>query len=203
MIRTAGSSLLSGGVNGGGLSGGLRGISSNNRGQLATESDGIGSGRLNMDGNLGGDGNDGNDVENMAVDNDEDNVSEQESDLVNRQGDSNEIRHNVNDPLGGPIGNQRGNDNAEDSDPELDLLAETESDSDDNHSNQETQSAQRSVQTGATAGSDTGIASLLLFPEDESGESSQQEDEESDAAETDEHDQEDIPLTDEQLERRK
>lgn len=202
MIRTAGSNSLSGGVNGGGPSGGLRGISSNNRGQLATESDGIGSGRLNLDGNLGGDGNDGNDVENMAVDNDEDNVSEQESDLINRQGDSNEIRHNVNDPLGGPIGNHR-NDNAEDSDPELDLLAETESDSDDNHSNQETQSAQRSVQTGATAGSDTGIASLLLFPEDESGESSQQEDEESDAAETDEHDQEDIPLTDEQLERRK
>lgn len=49
----------------------------------------------------------------------------------------------------------------------------------------------------------TGIASLLLFPEDESGESSQQEDEESDAAETDEQDAEDaVALADEQLERR-
>lgn len=49
-----------------------------------------------------------------------------------------------------------------------------------------------------------GIASLLMFPEDESGESSQQEEEESEGAETDEHDpSDDYALTDEQLERRR
>ncbi|XP_015109390.1 E3 ubiquitin-protein ligase UBR5 isoform X1 [Diachasma alloeum] len=90
------------------------------------------------------------------------------------------------------------------SDTELDLLAEaeTESDSDDNHSNQDAASAQRSVQTGATAGSDGGMGSILLFPEDESGESSQQEDDESEAGETDEQDTEEFPIGDEQLERR-
>nr|XP_031849236.1 E3 ubiquitin-protein ligase UBR5 [Nomia melanderi] len=90
------------------------------------------------------------------------------------------------------------------SDTELDLLAEaeTESDSDDNHSNQDAASAQRSVQTGATAGSDGGVGSILLFPEDESGESSQQEDDESEAGETDEQDNEDFQIGDEQLERR-
>ncbi|XP_076647638.1 E3 ubiquitin-protein ligase hyd isoform X1 [Halictus rubicundus] len=90
------------------------------------------------------------------------------------------------------------------SDTELDLLAEaeTESDSDDNHSNQDAASAQRSVQTGATAGSDGGMGSILLFPEDESGESSQQEDDESEAGETDEQDNEDFQIGDEQLERR-
>lgn len=49
----------------------------------------------------------------------------------------------------------------------------------------------------------SGIASLLMFPEDESGESSQQEEEESEAGETDEQDPEDYSLTDEQLERRR
>lgn len=49
----------------------------------------------------------------------------------------------------------------------------------------------------------SGIASLLMFPEDESGESSQQEEEESEAGETDEQDPEDYALTDEQLERRR
>ncbi|KAK7870183.1 hypothetical protein R5R35_012737 [Gryllus longicercus] len=88
------------------------------------------------------------------------------------------------------------------SDNELDLLAETESDSDDNHSNQDAASAQRSVQTGATAGSDTGIASLLLFPEDDSADSSQQEDDESEAGESDDHDTEEFTLAEEQLERR-
>lgn len=88
------------------------------------------------------------------------------------------------------------------SDNELDLLAETESDSDDNHSNQDAASAQRSVQTGATAGSDTGIASLLLFPEDDSADSSQQEEDESEAGESDDHDTEDFTLAEEQLERR-
>ncbi|XP_046667814.1 E3 ubiquitin-protein ligase UBR5 isoform X3 [Homalodisca vitripennis] len=81
-----------------------------------------------------------------------------------------------------------------------DLLVETESDSD--QSNQDAASAQRSVQTGATAGSDTGMASLLLFPEDDSGDSSQQEEDVSEAGESDDVDTEEILLTDEQLERR-
>ncbi|KAG8228758.1 hypothetical protein J437_LFUL008199 [Ladona fulva] len=88
------------------------------------------------------------------------------------------------------------------SDTELDLLAETESDSDDNQSNQDNTSAQRSSQTGATAGSDAGMASLLLFREDDSAESSPQEEDESEAGETDGQDSEEYPLTDEQLERR-
>lgn len=95
----------------------------------------------------------------MAVDNDDDNVSEQEDNIgdqqrVGRQDSITESNEVPGGPSGDPLSN---NPPAEDSDPELDLLAETESDSDDNHSNQETVSAQRSVQTGATAGSDTGI----------------------------------------------
>ncbi|XP_030027136.2 E3 ubiquitin-protein ligase UBR5 isoform X2 [Manduca sexta] len=89
------------------------------------------------------------------------------------------------------------------SESELDLLAEveTESDSDDQDN---AESAQRSVQTGATQGSDAGIASLLLYPEDSSGDSTQPEDEDSEAGETDEPDGEaDPPLHDgETLERR-
>ncbi|XP_052753603.1 E3 ubiquitin-protein ligase UBR5 [Galleria mellonella] len=89
------------------------------------------------------------------------------------------------------------------SESELDLLAEveTESDSDDQDN---AESAQRSVQTGATQGSDAGIASLLLYPEDESGDSTQPEDEDSEAGETDEQDGEaEPPLHDgEPLERR-
>ncbi|CAB3231410.1 unnamed protein product [Arctia plantaginis] len=78
------------------------------------------------------------------------------------------------------------------SESELDLLAEveTESDSDDQDN---AESAQRSVQTGATQGSDAGIASLLLYPEDESGDSTQPEDEDSEAGETDEQDGEPEP----------
>ncbi|XP_046991563.1 E3 ubiquitin-protein ligase UBR5 [Schistocerca americana] len=108
------------------------------------------------------------------------------------------------EPMESEVSDLVGADNQGDgeSDNELDLLAETESDSDDNHSNQDAASAQRSVQTGATAGSDTGIASLLLFPEDDSAESSQQEDDESEAGESDEHDTEEFALADEQLERR-
>lgn len=103
----------------------------------------------------------------------------------------------------GGVGEEQAGDG--ESDTELDLLAEaeTESDSDDNHSNQDAASAQRSVQTGATAGSDGGMGSILLFPEDESGESSQQEDDESEAGETDEQDNEDFQIGDEQLERRR
>ncbi|XP_026726187.1 E3 ubiquitin-protein ligase UBR5 isoform X6 [Trichoplusia ni] len=78
------------------------------------------------------------------------------------------------------------------SESELDLLAEveTESDSDDQDN---AESAQRSVQTGATQGSDAGIASLLLYPEEESGDSTQPEDEDSEAGETDEQDGEAEP----------
>ncbi|XP_037871964.1 E3 ubiquitin-protein ligase hyd isoform X5 [Bombyx mori] len=78
------------------------------------------------------------------------------------------------------------------SESELDLLAEveTESDSDDQDN---AESAQRSVQTGATQGSDAGIASLLLYPEEESGDSTQPEDEDSEAGETDEQDGEPDP----------
>ncbi|XP_071872949.1 E3 ubiquitin-protein ligase hyd isoform X2 [Bombus fervidus] len=106
------------------------------------------------------------------------------------------------DSNGGGVGEEQAGDG--ESDTELDLLAEaeTESDSDDNHSNQDAASAQRSVQTGATAGSDGGMGSILLFPEDESGESSQQEDDESEAGETDEQDNEDFQIGDDQLERR-
>ncbi|XP_043261279.1 E3 ubiquitin-protein ligase UBR5 isoform X2 [Colletes gigas] len=106
------------------------------------------------------------------------------------------------DSNAGGVGEEQPGDG--ESDAELDLLAEaeTESDSDDNHSNQDAASAQRSVQTGATAGSDGGMGSILLFPEDESGESSQQEDDESEAGETDEQDNEDFQMGDEQLERR-
>ncbi|XP_066593371.1 E3 ubiquitin-protein ligase UBR5-like isoform X2 [Prorops nasuta] len=114
----------------------------------------------------------------------------------------------VGQPLGevdsnaGGVGEEQAGDG--ESDAELDLLAEaeTESDSDDNHSNQDAASAQRSVQTGATAGSDGGMGSILLFPEDESGDSSQQEDDESEAGETDEQDNEEFQIGDEQLERR-
>lgn len=107
------------------------------------------------------------------------------------------------DNNGGGVGEEQAGDG--ESDTELDLLAEaeTESDSDDNHSNQDAASAQRSVQTGATAGSDGGMGSILLFPEDESGESSQQEDDESEAGETDEQDNEDFQIGDDQLERRR
>ncbi|XP_012215812.2 E3 ubiquitin-protein ligase UBR5 isoform X2 [Linepithema humile] len=106
------------------------------------------------------------------------------------------------DSNAGGVGEEQAGDG--ESDTELDLLAEaeTESDSDDNHSNQDAASAQRSVQTGATAGSDGGMGSILLFPEDESGESSQQEDDESEAGETDEQDNEEFQIGDEQLERR-
>ena len=102
------------------------------------------------------------------------------------------------------------------SDMELDLLAESESDSDDNehdheHDNdnqsthtQDNNSVQRSVQTGATAGSDAAMASLALFSDDESGDSTGQEEDESDAGETDEQDTEEFAFSDEltQLERR-
>lgn len=85
------------------------------------------------------------------------------------------------------------------SDNEFFHEAETESDSDDNQSS--TQDAQRSVQTGATAGSDTGVVSLLLNEDDSDG-SSQPDDDGSEDGETDEQSQEDFIFNDEQLERR-
>ena len=141
---------------------------------------------------------DGNDADNMIVDNDDDNNSEQDETAIDRdmtltqavrQATLNEINEpgESNDQM-----NDLHHEQIEESDPELDLLAETDSDSDDNHSNQDAASAQRSVQTGATAGSDT----------DDSAESSQQEDEESEAGETDEQESEDYPLNNDQLERR-
>lgn len=97
--------------------------------------------------------------------------------------------------------------------------ADTESESDDNHSNQDAQSAQRSVQTGATAGSDTGYLWLYIicynnyiyyrdydfyfsFVIDESGESSQPEEEGSENGDTDELSTAETIANDELLERR-
>ena len=61
---------------------------------------------------------------------------------------------------------------------------------------------QRSATTGATAGSDAGVASLAYFSEEESADSSNADDEEeSEAAET-EPDTEELAFIDEQLERR-
>lgn len=95
----------------------------------------------------------------MAIDNDDDNVSEHEDasadrelPITVRQSTLNETEALPTPPYQSDARGIQG----EESDPELDLLAETESDSDDNHSNQDAASAQRSVQTGATAGSDTG-----------------------------------------------
>ena len=67
---------------------------------------------------------------------------------------------------------------------------------------QDNNSVQRSVQTGATAGSDAAMASLALFSDDESGDSTGQEEDESDAGETDEQDTEEFAFSDEPLERR-
>lgn len=58
------------------------------------------------------------------------------------------------------------------------------------------------MQTGATAGSDAAMASLALFSDDESGDSTGQEEDESDGGETDEQDTEEFAFSDEQLERR-
>ncbi|KAK2726284.1 hypothetical protein QYM36_000668 [Artemia franciscana] len=100
---------------------------------------------------------------------------------------------------------QRGND----SDMDLDLLAaETESESEDGDNQsthtQDNVSIQRSVQTGATAGSDagTGVASLALFSEDDSAESSAVETEVSDNGDSDDNNDEETSMVEEQLERR-
>ena len=85
---------------------------------------------------------------------------------------------------------------------------ESDSESDSNpddasyQSNIDNASAQRSATTGATAGSDAGVASLAYFSEEESADSSNADDEEeSEAAET-EPDTEELAFIDEQLERR-
>lgn len=94
----------------------------------------------------------------MAIDNDDDNVSEHEDATTDRELPIAVRQASINEsePQEVPSDQQENRLQGEESDPELDLLAETESDSDDNHSNQDAASAQRSVQTGATAGSDTG-----------------------------------------------
>ena len=142
----------------------------------------------------------GNEEVPMDMDGD---ISEHEESGVPGAGSSQALGE-VDNNVGG-VGEEHAGDG--ESDAELDLLAEgeaeTDSDSDDNHSNQDAASAQRSVQTGATAGSDGGMGSILLFPEEESGESSQQEDDESEAGETDEQDNEEFQVGDEQLERRR
>lgn len=100
----------------------------------------------------------------MAIDNDDDNNSEQEDAGNDRDMPLSQVRQaSLNETGEGgesnadPLAHETAMVQQEDSDPELDLLVETESDSDDNHSNQDAASAQRSTQTGATAGSDTGM----------------------------------------------
>ncbi|RWS30595.1 E3 ubiquitin-protein ligase hyd-like isoform X4 [Leptotrombidium deliense] len=85
---------------------------------------------------------------------------------------------------------------------------ESDSDSDSNlddasyQSNVDNASAQRSATTGATAGSDAGVASLAYFSEDESADSSNAEDEEeSEAAET-EPDTEELAFIEDPIDRR-
>ena len=89
--------------------------------------------------------------------------------------------------------------------------AEVESDSDDDSnpddagsyiSNVDNVSAQRSATTGATAGSDAGAVSMTYFSEDESGDSSNgEEEDESEAAET-EPDTEELSFIDDTIDRR-
>ena len=81
---------------------------------------------------------------------------------------------------------------------DLDLLGETDSDSESNHSNLDNASIQRSAVTAATAGSDTGLA--YFSDDEESGESTNPDEEDSDAGESDDH-QDAMPL-DELLEQR-
>ncbi|XP_065335384.1 E3 ubiquitin-protein ligase UBR5 isoform X2 [Cloeon dipterum] len=92
------------------------------------------------------------------------------------------------------------------SDAELDLLAETESDSDDNQSQHEHQGSNAQASRGGGGGQGSGnsvggVGSLIMFPEEDSGDSSQQDDDDSDA-DTEPLDADELQLGDEQLERR-
>lgn len=137
----------------------------------------------------------------VAIDNgqDDEEISEQDDMPSDRDRLIHRPVNNMDDEVQDPLRNDDAAREGE-SDNEFNLYeAETESDSDDNQS---TQDAQRSVQTGATAGSDTGVGSLLMLNEDDSDGSSQPDDDGSEDAETDDHSQEDYMLSDEQLERR-
>ncbi|XP_037923284.1 E3 ubiquitin-protein ligase hyd isoform X6 [Hermetia illucens] len=133
-----------------------------------------------------------NEVDELGLEaSEQDDIIERESRPSNRAGNS--ADEGGQDPLRNEDVAQEG-----ESDTEYNFHeAETESDSDDNQS---TQDAQRSVQTGATAGSDTGVASILIFPEEESGDSSPPDDDGSEDGETDEHSEEGYGLN--ELERR-
>lgn len=127
-------------------------------------------------------------------------VDEDHSDREDRQSEHSDHENDPeNDQEAPPPDNDDG---PGESDMDLDLLAESESDSESSsHSNQDNVSIQRSAVTAATAGSDAGLGSLAHFSED-SGESSNQEDDyESEAGESEEHDDEFVYM-DEQLERR-
>ncbi|KAG5682285.1 hypothetical protein PVAND_011645 [Polypedilum vanderplanki] len=134
-----------------------------------------------------------------AMVHDDGDISEQDdsqSVIHSRQNINNNNNNNVVDDV---ADDQMGQDNGGESDNEFNFQeAETESDSDDNQS---TQDAGRSVQTGATAGSDTGLSNFVLINEDDTGDSSQQDEDGSEDGDSDEQSTEEFVL-DDQLERR-
>ncbi|CAL1532111.1 unnamed protein product [Lymnaea stagnalis] len=82
------------------------------------------------------------------------------------------------------------------------LTEESDSDSESSsHSNQDNVSVQRSAVTMATAGSDAGLGSLAHFSEDSGDSSNQEDDYESEAGESEERDTDEFIYMDEQLER--
>ncbi|CAK9249869.1 unnamed protein product [Sphagnum jensenii] len=117
---------------------------------------------------------------------------EHEGDVVVGQEDVDHDGSEHDDPAEGADGHHEESDSDSDSNP----------DDASYQSNVDNASAQRSATTGATAGSDAGVASLAYFSEEESADSSNADDEEeSEAAET-EPDTEELAFIDEQLERR-
>jgi E3 ubiquitin-protein ligase EDD1 len=117
---------------------------------------------------------------------------EHEGDVVVGQEDVDHDGSEHDDPVEGADGHHEESDSDSDSNP----------DDASYQSNVDNTSAQRSATTGATAGSDAGVASLAYFSEEESADSSNADDEEeSEAAET-EPDTEELAFIDEQLERR-
>ncbi|KAL7038434.1 hypothetical protein ACKWTF_009577 [Chironomus riparius] len=135
-----------------------------------------------------------NDADAMVQDDGD--ISEQDeaqSVIHSRQNISNNNNNNVVDDVPeDQIG--QGDGHEAESDNEFNFQeAETESDSDDNQS---TQDAGRSVQTGATAGSDTGLSNFVLINEDDTGDSSQQDEENSEDGDSDEQSTEEFVLDD-------
>jgi E3 ubiquitin-protein ligase EDD1 len=197
-------------------------VSSNIASRLDTESsDGGFLAQINSA--LRGDLDDTNDPDAMVQDDGD--ISEHDdsqSVIHSRQNLSNNNNNNnnnvVDEAADDPIG-QDGGQEAE-SDNEFNFPeAETESDSDDNQS---TQDAGRSVQTGATAGSDTGklihrsihfvrenegfcnvlgLSNFVLINEDDTGDSSQPDEDGSEDGDSDEQSTEEFVL-DDNLERR-